>query len=35
MPAMTKEEFIQLWAVFTQAWNTKEHEQKQVSEDVE
>lgn len=35
MPAMTKEEFIQLWAVFTTAWNTKEHEQKQVSEVVE
>lgn len=29
MPAMTKEEFIQLWAVFTTAWNTKEHEQKE------
>lgn len=32
MPAMTKEEFIQLWAVFTTAWNTKEHEQKEGEE---
>lgn len=32
MPAMTKEEFIQLWAVFTTAWNTKEHEQKEGAE---
>lgn len=33
MPAMTKEEFMQLWAVFTQAWNTKEHEQKDIPEE--
>ena len=26
MPAMTKEEFIRLWAAFTQAWNSQEHE---------
>lgn len=26
MPAMTKEEFMQLWQVFTQSWNTQEHE---------
>lgn len=32
MPAMPKEEFIQLWAVFTTAWNTKEHEQKEGAE---